>query len=532
MNYINKIFICALALIIPLAGCDTDELHELNINPQAVTEIDLNYMFTAALLGTADGGPASNRYLNWRTNIGYAGLWMQQIASSGTALNSAGNVYNENFEGNNAPWEYLYGDALKNLSEVIIQTGPDGYDEGNKQNLRNAARILRVFNFHRLTDWYGNIPYSDALQGMEGNFFPEYDHQSEIYPELLRELEEASAALDPNLLDQGFSQADIIYDGDLEKWRRWGYSLMLRLAMRVSNVAPDLANEYVTKAVAGGVFQSNADNPWVPHSEGPSQWVNQNGISRSFFPGDGGQQSFLAQTFVDWLQGGDPNNLENNDPRLMILVGGIGNWTANEWIPFNTNPQDQRGMPSGLDAAMLEAIDPRPLIEQYSRINVLLLELADPYQLMNYAEVEFLQAEALERGIGTGIPGTAEEHFSAGVRAAMQMYTAFHPSLVVSDAQVDQYLAIFPYGQHKPALEMIGEQMWASKFFNWWEAWSDWRRTGYPQLVPVLHPAGVTGGQIPRRLRYPAQEPASNANFATGATLPDLLTGRVWWDVQ
>ncbi|WP_114752454.1 SusD/RagB family nutrient-binding outer membrane lipoprotein [Pleomorphovibrio marinus] len=516
-------------LMVALVGCDTEELHNLNINPQAVREIDLNYMFTAAQLGTADGGSASNRYLNWRTNIGYAGLWMQQIASSGTGLNSAGSVYNENFEGNNAPWEYLYGDALKNIAEVIKQTGPGGYDEGNKQNLRQASRILRAFNFHRLTDWYGNIPYFNALNGMDGEFFPEYDPQSTIYPDLLRELEEATAALDPSIPDQGFSRADLYYDGDLGKWRRWGYSIMLRLAMRVSNVAPDLANEYVTKAIAGGVFQSNDDNPYVPHSEGPSQWVNQNGISRSFYPGDGGQQSFLAKTFVDFLKGDEPNDPASHDPRLMILVGGIGNWTAAEWIPYNTDPVAQRGMPSGFDAAMLEAIDPRPLIEVYSRINVNLLRFDSPYQLMNYAEVEFLQAEALERGIGSGIPGTAREHYEAGVKGAMQMYTFFHSSLVVSDQQVENYLARYPYGSKAP-LEMIGDQMWASKFFNWWDSWNDWRRTGYPQLVPVIHPLGVTDGQIPRRLRYPAQESASNINFATGATLPDILTGRVWWD--
>jgi hypothetical protein len=530
MKCINKLIYFVLVLFIPLIGCDTEELHRLNINPQAVNEIDLNYMFTAAQLGTADGGSAAgNRYLNWRTNIGYAGLWMQQIASSGTALNSAGSVYNENFEANNAPWEYLYGDPLKNIAEVIQQSGPGGYDEGNKQNLRQAARILRAFNFHRLTDSYGNIPYFEALQGMEGVFFPEYDTQAAIYTDLLRELEEASASFDPSIPDQGFSRADLYYDGDLNKWRRWGYSLMLRLAMRVSDVAPDLANEYVTKAVAGGVFINNEDNPFVPHSEGPNQWINQNGISRSFFPGDGGQQSYLAETFVNFLKGADPNTTADDDPRLMILSGGKGNWTPSEWIPYDTNPLTQRGMPSGHDGAMLEAIDPRPLIEVYSRINVLLLNFESPYQLMNYAEVEFLQAEALERGIGSGIPGTAASHYEAGVRAAMQMYTRYHSSLVVTNAQVDNYLSIYPYGSKDP-LEMIGEQMWASKFFNWWDAWNDWKRTGYPQLVPVIHPAGITGGQIPRRLRYPAQESASNVNFQTGATLPDLLTGRVWWD--
>lgn len=533
MKYINKFILSLLVVVFSMAGCDTEELHDLNVNPQAVNEIDLNFMFTAALIGTASGGSAGdNRFIDWRTNIGFAAHVIQQLANAGGGI-APGDKYTENFESNNAPFEFFYGDALRNISEVLRQTGEGGYDEGNKVNLRQAARIVKVLNFHRLTDMYGDIPYFEALEGMEGNYFPAYDDQSEIYPDMLKELEEASATLSADNPDEGFSQADIVYNGDIAKWKKFGYSLMLRLAMRVSNVAPDLSNEYVTKAIAGGVMQSNEDNFLVPMSEGPSLWMNQNGISRAFYPGDGGQPAYLSKTLVDFLKG-DENSLEDLDPRLMIISGGIAEWTANEWKPVNTNPLDQKGMPNGFDHAQLEAMEGGPIDQQltYSRINHLLLQRDAPYILMNHAEVEFLQAEALEKGIGSGIPGTAQEHYEQGVRSAMQMYTIFDESLDVSDAEVDAYLAARPYGVEKPALEMIGEQLWVSKFFNWWEAWADWKRTGYPQLTPVNHPAGVTNGQIPRRLRYPAQEAASNENFATGATTPDTFTTRVWWDVE
>ena len=523
--------ISIIAMSIALTGCDTEELHNLNINPQAVNQIDLNFMFTAALLGSASGGSAGdNRYIDWRTNIGMTAYLIQHLANAGGGI-APGDKYTENFESNNAPFEFFYGDALKNLAEVIRQTGPGGYDEGNKINTRSAARIMRVLNFHRLTDFYGNIPYFEALKGMEGIFFPKYDPQSDIYPALLKELEEATAALSTANPDGGFSKADIIYKGDIAKWKKFGYSLMLRLAMRVSNVAPQLANEYVTKAIAGGVMQTNADNTWVPMSEGPSLWINQNGISRAFFPGDGGQPGYLSETFVDWLKAG-ATNANEVDPRLMIISGGIATWSAVAWNPINTNPLEQRGMPNGFDAAGLEEMEGGPVDQAttYSRINFLLLKRGSPYILMNAAESHFLQAEALERGIGSGIPGTPAAHYNAGVRTAMQMYTPFDPSLVVTDAQVDAYLARHPYGVEKPALEMIGEQMWATKFLNWWEAWSDWRRTGYPVLTPTNHPANVTQGQIMRKLRYPAAEVASNANFQTGATLPDFYLTRVWWD--
>jgi hypothetical protein len=165
----------------------------------------------------------------------------------------------------------------------------------------------------------------------------------------------------------------------------------------------------------------------------------------------------------------------------------------------------------------------------FSRINVKLLDRDEPYMLMNAAEPHFLLAEAKERNIGT-VPGIAKDLYEAGVKLAMQMYTIHDPSFVVSDAQVAAYLAARPYGVAKPAREMIGEQLWASKFMNWWEAWADWRRTGYPVLTPVLHPAGITNGQIPRRLRYPAQEQAANPNFMQGSTQPDIFMTRVWWD--
>jgi len=532
MKIINRFLLFGLAVSISLTACDTEELHNLNINPQAVNEIDLNFMFTAAQLGSASGGSAGdNRYLDWRTNIGMTSYLIQHLANAGGGI-APGDKYTENFESNNAPFEFFYGDALKNLSEVIRQTGPGGYDEGNKLNTRNAARIIMVLNFHRLTDFYGNVPYFNALKGMDGVFFPEYDEQSAIYPALLKELEEATAAMSTSNPEGGFARADIIYEGDIAKWKKFGYSLMLRLAMRVSNVAPQLADEYVTKAIAGGVMESNDDNAWVPMSEGPSQWINQNGISRAFFPGDGGQPGYLSNTLVDWLKAG-ATTADEVDPRLMIISGGIADWSAVSWTPINTNPLEQKGMPNGFDPVGLDELEGESvdLVTTYSRVNYLMLQLGAPYMFMNFAESAFLQAEALERGIGSGISGSAKDHYGAGVKGAMQMYTPFDASLTVSDGEVTSYLQRHVYGVEKPALEMIGEQMWVSKFFNWWEAWSDWRRTGYPQLTPVNYPGNVTQGQIIRKLRYPAAEVAANANFQAGATLPDIYTTRVWWDV-
>jgi hypothetical protein len=108
------------------------------------------------------------------------------------------------------------------------------------------------------------------------------------------------------------------------------------------------------------------------------------------------------------------------------------------------------------------------------------------------------------------------------------MYNIYDPSFVVTDAQVTAYLAAHPYNVEKPALEMIATQYWVNHFLNWWEAWSNWRRTRLPVLVPTNYPGNVTGGKIFERLKYPNAEVAGNPNFASTATTNDYVT-KVWW---
>jgi hypothetical protein len=139
-----------------------------------------------------------------------------------------------------------------------------------------------------------------------------------------------------------------------------------------------------------------------------------------------------------------------------------------------------------------------------------------------------LLAEASERSIGGKTPAEAEAHYEKGVRASMQMYTIYDASFAVTDAQVDAYLAARPYNVERPALDMIGYQLWVNHFLNWWEAWSDWRRSRRPNLIPTNYPGNITGGQIFERLLYPTAEVSGNPNFSSGATTNTNVT-KVWW---
>lgn len=531
MQYLQKFIYSIAFTAVFLIGCNKPALKELNIDPQSRNTVDVNFLFTSAQLGAASGGSrGDNRYIDWRTNIGMASTAIQQLAAIADISNT-GDKYFDNAETASAPFEFIYSD-LRSLADVIKQTSPGGFAEGQSNNTKQAARILRAFLFHRLTDYYGSIPYSEANQADKAIFFPKYDKQKAIYTDLLKELDEATKAFGAD--DPGFAAADLYYNGDIAKWKKWGYSLMLRLAMRVSNVDLAMANTYVTKAVAGGVFQNNADNVIVPMAEGPSLWVNQNGISRAFYPGDGGNSTFLSKPLIDFLKGPIAASTADDDPRLMIITGGIGNWSASGgglWQPTNTNPAQQKGMPNGNDLPMLKVIEGNPNLDvnaTYSKINTKLLDRAEPYMLMNYGEVQLLLAEASQRGIGGLTASGAAAYYNAGVRGSMQMYTLYDASFAVSDAQVATYLGSFPYNVAKPALQMIGDQLWVNHFLNWWEAWSDWRRTNLPNLVPTNFPGNVTGGKIPQKLRYPNAEVAGNPNFKTGASANDYTT-KLWW---
>lgn len=516
----KKILIGVFTLF-AINACDTDALIDLNVNPQAVNQVDLNFLMSSAQLGTASGGSrGDNRYIDWRTNMGMCAHAIQQIANVGGGI-APGDKYTDNSETNTAPWEFLYNDVLQNLAEIIRQTDAGGYAEGKNKNLRQAARILKAYNFMRLTDYYGNIPYSESLKGVSDLiFFPKYDSQQAIYTDLLKEVSEATQAINTSNGDEDFSEADLFYNGDIAKWKKFGNTLLLRMALRVSNVDANLASQYATLAVNGGLMTSNEDICKIQMDLGPSEWTNQNGISRAFTQGDGGQPSPLSATLVDFLK-------NHNDPRLSILSGGVNG---------NTDPAAQRGLPNGLDNGGLQDLLGKAganVLEEFSVINPKLLDDDESYVFMNYSEAEFLLAECAEKGIG-GVTG-AEEHFRNGVFAALRQYADAYK---LADGSTDQSLVIpsqearnFADGLAYDGMKSIYEQMWVSKFFNWWDAWSDWRRTGYPVLTPVNYPGNVTGGTIPRKLRVPNGELAINGdNFTAGGSTPNQYTTKVWWD--
>jgi hypothetical protein len=415
-------------------------------------------------------------------------------------------------------WDRYYHNIARNIEDLLLQTSEDPEDV----NMHSITRILRVFMYHRLTDLYGDIPYSEAGKGFtEGITQPKYDEQSFIYADMLNELEEAGAALTPG--QPSFGTGDLIYQGDVEKWRKFANSLMLRLAMRLVKVDAGMAQTWAQKAIAGGTMESNADIALVPHTDAAG-WHNGNG---EVFLADGSPR--LSEFFVDWM-------VSSDDPRLdvygMIPVAGApavgmpngkvegGSDPANgivndpSWIPCVSegNPS-----PCGMAVYMV----PNPVIQGTD----------DPMFFMTYAEVELLKAEAAVRNWHTGDAAT---HYANGVRAAMEYLSLYGANAIIPSTEIDAYLAANPFDAAN-AMQQINEQIWASTLLNEYESYANWRRTGFPNLTPVDVPGNETNGTIPRRLRYRQGEAVANAanyNAAVAKQGPDLLTTRMWWDVQ
>ncbi len=505
-------YLTFLLLTLSITSCDKDKLAELNIDATSANELDWRFLFTSGQVQAAE-----NRLVNRFAHLSLAGGLTQHLSTLSTNnVEGSGDKYLRCTDGCLGTYlSRVYGNSLKTLAEVIRQTGPEGLNP-TWTNLHHMARVMYLIPMHIMTDLYGNVPYSEANQGIEGLPFPVYDDQESIYRDMLNTLEVAASVIGSGPDQVG--EADLIYRGNLLQWKKLANSLMLRLAMRISNVDPTTAEKYVQSAINGGLMTSNEDLAWVAMKTGPNIWFNQNGISRALLPTDGKAPHMMSRTLVDFLQ-------SHGDPRLRIYaVRGV--WGG----PYLTETDQQIGLPNGYDNETIKDFlgteDEVNRELAFSRLNPLLIEVDAPFLFMTYAEVEFLLAEAALKGWHNGL---AAEHYNTGVKASMQQWTLFNDSLTVTESEVGTYLAAHPFDGSE---RMIGEQMWISNFMNWYEVYSNWRRTGYPELTPVDYPGNISGGQIFRRFEYGSREVAVNPNVVSGGTQPNDVKTRVWWDVN
>ena len=270
-------------------------LDKLNVDRVRPTGVD-----PAALLNNA----ILNLSYSTRSVIFDMGIVQQLVSPNGGVL--AGANFNQDSRDNGtggAVWQLYYQNVIKYTHDIIVQTK----SVPGRSNLYNMARLIQAYAFMVLTDEYGAIPYSEAGAGYTDlMLFPKYEQQQDIYPKLIQEFTEATAALS-SAPSAGVESQDILYSGVIAKWKKFGYSMLLRAGMRLSKVDAAKAQAAVQAAFAGGVILDNADNAYIRHD------ANFTSPIGNMLNGSEAANFYLVKAFVDTLK-------NNNDPRLSSIA--------------------------------------------------------------------------------------------------------------------------------------------------------------------------------------------------------------------
>jgi len=454
-------------------------LTDLNIDPNNPTAAPAENFLTQAQFELADRMWSRNYNAEW------AMLVVQHWAQNEYAEESRYLVDGNTFDG---VWVDIYANVLRELKtadELIIAN--EGLAVDIKANQRAIVSILEVLAYSLLADGFGDIPFSQALNTEFPN--PGYDNQQTIYTGLVEKLQSAVSSMDTN--SSSFDSGDIIYGGDAASWKAFGNSLLLRIAMRMSNVDQAAATSVIS-GISGDFIGGNYQNALFNFSDNPDI-ANPLYVDKVI----GNRDDFaVSDVLVNALQ-------ERNDPRLTVYAATT---TSGEYV----------GMPPGLTDVEAFALKPST-----SRPADGVREATAPAVFMDYAEVQFLLAEAYERGMLSGDPAAA---YDAGVTASMEYWGFDDTAGAITD-----YLAANAYdsGNWKAVL---GMQKWLAFYMNGPQAWAEWRRLGEPQLAV---PAAAVNPVIPVRLPYPISEQTRNGNALNAITSnPDDLSTRLWWDMD
>lgn len=490
--------------LIGLNACDAG-FDEMNVNKTAAVAINPVFALNNAIVNTT---PPSG------TVVYEMGI-VQQIVSPNSGVLTGANFNQDNRDNTQQIWQRYYRSVIRNTYDVIATT-----KDPSRTNLVNMAKILQSYAFLVLTDTYGDIPYTEAGKGYtDQKVYPKYDKQQAVYAGIIKDVSDAVAALDAAKTKE---TADVLYGGDVVKWKKFGNSLLLRIGMRLSKVDATQAQSLVSKALAGGVITSNADNVMIRHDANYLNSIGQllNATEANNF--------YLAAPFVDYLK-------KTNDPRLRsIAVRYVGATSGTQQTPAKAviDPAVQIGMPFGYDNSSISGpVKTLGLASFYdfsqadrTRMN----KTTALAYLVTASQTNLLLAEAVSRG---WVTGSAKDYYEAGVKAHMSQLGDMDVNSSVPSAAVDAYLAADPFSS-TTALEQINTQYWISSFLNGPEAFANFRRTGFPKLTANPFPGKAIKGDFINRLTYPNSEISVNSVNVKAAIAnqgADDLDTKVWW---
>lgn len=453
-----------------------EDVTEINVDPNNPTVVPASNLLTQAEYQLYN--LLHSRGLNAEWGL----LMTQQWAQTEYAEDSRYEADANTFSGT---WGTFYTGVLAEIKTArrLIEAN-ENIPANIKANQLAIIDIMVSDAFQQMTDAWGDIPYFEAIETDFPN--PSYDTQEAIYSDLLSTVDAALASM--NTGAASFASGDIVYGGNVSAWKKAGASILMRMAMRISDVDAAKAQEYITKAASYGVITSNADNALFnfdssdPTLSNPL-WIDNVQNNRDDFA--------VSDVLVSKLEG---------DPRLSVFS--------------NLNVEGEiRGMPYGLTDAgafALSNITSRPAT---------LVRSADaPHVIIDAAEVAFMTAEAIERGF---LSGDAAAAYAAGVTASMNYWG-------ITEG-IDGFLEANPYNADSWK-ESIGTQKWVAFYMNGVQGWAEHRRLDFPVLEV---PAAAVTSTIPTRLPYPISEDTNNGSNLRAVTSDiNNITNKLWWDVN
>jgi len=491
MKSINSFKLGIIALTIILLPACTKDFEEENYDPNAITSVTPDLLLPGILRSSVSQMVSEG----WGTgNLVVQHTAKYQFVDEDRYL----------WGNKSGLWNSMYS-TLRDVNVLI-----DLSETSNQPEYKGIALIMKSWMFSILTDAYGDVPYTEATKALEGIFTPKYDPQEQIYEGILQDLEEANALL---ATSNGVPRGDLIYQGNLLKWRKLANSLKLRYLMRISDRkdVKTAMQAILDDPSTYPVFENNTDDGvYTYYAAAPNQFPNYTMRIGSF------DEVRLSQKMESTLEA-------FNDPRITVFARPTSA-SANTSTPVYT------GMPNGLSDT--EALNYNGGSNNISRIGQLYfegsitpegLQVAKGY-IMAYPELQFILAEAASKNlISTG--KTAQQYYEDGIRGSFIYFNEPMPAGYLTRIGVAFNEAT--------ALKQIGTQKWIALFFSGLEAWFDWRRTGEPTIIPG--PDNQNNNRVPVRYKYPLNEQSQNAENLQAAIQrqgPDDINTKVWWDKQ
>jgi len=458
-------YIQPLVLLIGLMGC-TDDFEEINSNPNQPEVVSADLLLP--------------KVINRAANTMALTAWNEgNIVAQLTAKINFTDFDRYLWGSNSDLWDDFYGN-LRDVSNILSIA-----EETGNNNYRATALIMKSWMFSVLTDSWGDIPYSEATRAKsDGIIQSVYDQQEQIYDGILADLEEANTIIDLNGSPIG---GDLLYDGNMLKWKKLANSLRIRFLMRISNKR-DVAGSIQSILDSQPIFESNEDNALMAYlSAQPNTWPVHTYRVGSF---DEYRLSLTIETVLKDL----------SDPRLT------------NWFRPTDNPSDDpdllAGMPNGLSEN--NASNYNGGAANVSRCGPILYEEPNSVDavVMQYAELQFILAEAAQKG---WIGGNAQDYYEEGITSSFEYWGVELPNDYLSRTGV----------AYDGQLETIMTQKWLASFLVGFEGWFDYRRTGLPSFI------------IPVRFMYPGNQQTlnkENYDAAVSRQGPDDINTKVWWE--